>query len=204
MAEKRTYRFIYENSNAYQIRVFFIGVLALAIAAAVILVFRDFVWHTVTTNGIVQSIISLVHFKLTALSPTELFFAGLIGGLFFVFVPLEALFYASVAKGTAPFLSLFMMISGFTLSQAFNYYLGLKFNPLVMNFISKKKVYETRRFVNKYGGYGVFLSNVSPLPAEILTFAMGITRYNVYRLFVFELVGCTLKYGAILIFALVF
>ena len=73
-----------------------------------------------------------------------------------------------------------------------------------MNFISKKKVYETRRFINRFGGYGVFLSNLSPLPAEILTFALGITKYNVYRLYTLQILGTVIKYVAIVGIALLF
>ncbi len=204
MVEKRAYRFIYENSNVYKVRVFLFSLLVFVGLIALFIAFRGFLWGAIRENGIVQSIINLIHLEFTELNPGELFFTGLLGGLFFVLVPLEVVFYSSIVKGSSPILSLFMMVSGFTMAQVINYFIGLKFSPLIINFVSKKKVYETRRFINKYGSYGVFLSNLSPVPAEILTFALGITRYNVYRLFTFQILGSTIKYAAILGFALLF
>jgi len=198
------YDFIYENSNAYKIRVFVFSLLVVVAAAAIFLAFRDYLWLAIKNNTLVNSMINLIKLKSTALSPAELFLAGLIGGLFFILMPLEVMFYSSVKGGSSPVLSAFMMITGFTLSQAINYYIGYKFSPLIMNFVSKKKVYETRRFINKYGGYGVFLSNVSPLPAEILTFALGIAKYNVYRLYSLQILGTAIKYAAIAAIAFYF
>jgi membrane protein YqaA with SNARE-associated domain len=202
MGEK--YAFIYENSNQQKIRVFIFSLVFVAIIVAFFIAFRGFIWTEIQSNTIIQSVVNLVKFKFTQLSPAELFVAGLVGGLFFILMPLEVMFYSSIHGGSNPWLSVFMMCAGFTLSQVINYYLGFKFSPLIMNFISKKKVYETRRFVNKYGGYGVFLSNLSPLPAEILTFALGITRYNVYRLYSLQILGTVIKYSAIAGLALLF
>ncbi len=75
---------------------------------------------------------------------------------------------------------------------------------MIMHIASKKKVYDTRRFVNKYGALGIFLFNFLPFPAPLLTFALGIARYNFTRLFVLTLVGKLAKYIVLIIIYAVF
>lgn len=198
------YKFIYENSNTQKIRVFLFTFFIVLVLGIIILTFREPLYNSAQNASIFKSIISLAKLQLTELTPAGLFYAAMIGGLFFVLMPLEVIFYGSVVKGSDPVFSVIMMTLGFITAQVINYYLGLKLSPLLMFFVSKKKVYETRRFINKYGGYGVFLLNVSPLPAEILTFALGITKYNAIRLFTIGGTGTLLKYIGIAIIALFF
>ena len=73
-----------------------------------------------------------------------------------------------------------------------------------MHLVSKKKVYQARRFINKYGAWGVLISNLSPFPSEILTFALGLAKYNVYRLFTLMMIGNIVKYSVIALIALFF
>jgi hypothetical protein len=84
VVEKRAYRFIYENSNVYKVRVFLFSLLVFAGLIALFIAFRGFLWGAIRENGIVQSIINLIHLEFTELNPGELFFTGLLGGLFFV------------------------------------------------------------------------------------------------------------------------
>lgn len=198
------YAFIYENSNFYKIKVFTFVFIFILILLALLIAFRETLWQAAKQNNLIQSIISLTKLKSVELTVSDLFFTGLLGGLFFIMMPLEVMFYSSIIKGSSPLLSIFMMVSGFVLAQAINYYIGIKFSPLVMNFVSKKKVYSVRRFINKHGSYGVFLINLSPLPSEILTFALGIAKYNSYRMFTFVILGTLLKYFTIAGIALLF
>ncbi|MEK6850011.1 MAG: VTT domain-containing protein [Nanoarchaeota archaeon] len=202
--KENKYAFVYENSNFYKIRIFIFALVFILILLALIIAFRETLWQAAKQNNLIQSIVSLTRLKSVELNVSDLFFAGLLGGLFFILMPLEVMFYSSIIKGSSPLLSIFMMTSGFVLAQAINYYVGTKFSPLVMNFVSRKKVYSVRRFINKHGSYGIFLINLSPLPSEILTFALGLAKYNVYRMFMFVILGTLLKYLAIAGIALIF
>jgi membrane protein DedA with SNARE-associated domain len=133
-----------------------------------------------------------------------LFLAHLIGGIFFVPSPDEIIFYYGLIKGNNYFLALVFSTTGYMIAQLLNYWVGKKISPLIMHVISKKKVYETRRFVNKYGSIGIFIFNFLPFPGPLLTFALGIARYNAIRLFALTLLGKICKYAAlILIFMIV-
>jgi membrane protein YqaA with SNARE-associated domain len=203
MGEKK-YEFILQNSNAQRIRVLLFTLFILLTLIGVGIAFKDTFVKVAKDTSLVQSLVGLVKLEFKELTPIGLFYAGLIGGLFFVLMPLEFLFYASILKGSNPWLSLFLIVVGYNIANVINYYLGYKFSPFVLYFFSKKKVYEIRRFIDRWGGYGIFFSNISPLPAEMLTFALGIAKYNVYRLFSIAIVANVLKYLAIVGIALFF
>ena len=147
---------------------------------------KTFPFIKITIQGIQSSIIDA-----TSLG---LLYAHFIGGLFFVPSPEEAIFYYGLVKSQAILLPLIFSLLGYLLAQVLNYYLGSRISSFTMHFISKKKVYKTRRFVNKYGIYGIFLFNLLPFPAPLLTFALGIARYRFSRMFIYTSLGVLCKY----------
>ncbi|HLC31799.1 MAG TPA: VTT domain-containing protein [Candidatus Nanoarchaeia archaeon] len=143
-------------------------------------------------------LINAIKKDLVNTTPIGLFYGHFIGGIFFVPSADELIFYYGLSKGSPPFLLLIFALTGYMLSQVVNYFLGEKIGPHLMHFISKKKVYKTRRFVNKYGAYGIIIFNILPFPAPLLTFALGIAKYNKYRLYFLMLITKTIEYLAII------
>jgi membrane protein YqaA with SNARE-associated domain len=86
---------------------------------------------------------------------------------------------------------------GAMLAHIVNYLVGRRFSAFFIHLASKKGLYKTRRAVNRYGGYAVLLFNILPLPAPLLTFALGIARYKVSRLFILLFIGNVIKHAAI-------
>jgi uncharacterized membrane protein YdjX (TVP38/TMEM64 family) len=79
-------------------------------------------------------------------------------------------------------------------AMAFNYFVGSKLFFIVRDLVPKKRMYKIRRWVNRYGASMVFIFNLVPiLPGSLLTFALGITRYDFTRLFMFLILGSSLK-----------
>ena len=80
--------------------------------------------------------------------------------------------------------------------------MGAKLSGPILGFVSKGKLYKTRRLVNKYGAFGIFVFNLIPSPAPLLTFGLALTRYNFKRLFLWTFIGKCLKYLIIIAFYL--
>lgn len=202
MKRKRDYHFVFESSNKYKLKVFFITLIAIIILVgftiASITIFRDRIYQMQSF----QTVKDVIYTEIKSATPTGLFYSGLFGGLFFIPLPHEIVFYYGLTKGNPVFFSFIMILSGYLFSQAFNYYFGSKFSNLFLNLISKKKIYKIRRYVNKRGALGIFLFNLLFLPAPILTFALGLTRYNVYRLLFYTILGNILKFSLIVLFYL--
>ncbi|MBS3094379.1 VTT domain-containing protein [Candidatus Pacearchaeota archaeon] len=192
--------YIAETSNKYKIKVFLTGLIVFIILVGVVVVFTDTFGSLGSNIPFIESIKSVVIEEVKALTPTGLFYTGFAGGLFFIPLPQEIFFYYGLLKGNSMFLSLLTVNAGYLLSQVVNYYLGSRLNKFFLHIVSKRKLYKVRRFINKQGGKGVFIFNFLPLPAPVLTFGLGIAKYNIYRLFFYTILGTALKYALIILF----
>ncbi len=198
--EKGDFCFVIENSNKQKLRVFFTSSIILFISIGLVIslffTFKDF-----NEGGdIFITVKEKIMTQVKSTTPAGMFYSGFWSSLFFVPISGEFFYYYAIAKGSSIFISLLMINAGFLLAQFINYAFGKKLSTYFLYFMSKKKLYETRRFINKRGWLGVFLFNLLPLPAPLLTFALGITRYNIYRLFFFMILGSILKYAIIIVF----
>lgn len=192
------YYFVYETSNARKIRVFLISLFILILLASFALIFQIKFYSSFKDSFIIRGMEDLIQGQITQLTPIGLFFAGFLGGSFIIPSPLEILFYLALTKGNNILLSFLFLNLGLLLIQIVNYWLGARFSSVVMNFLSVKKVYKVRRLTNKYGAFLLFfLSAIPALPYEVLTFALGIAKYNFYRLFILVTIGSLIKYAAI-------
>src|SRR3989344_8595444 len=194
--------YVKETSNKYQIKVFLISLIALIILTGAIIAFVSSFDKLMVSFPQLNSIKEVISNEINNLTPAGLFFVGFSGSLFFVPIAQEIFFYYSLIKGNSILVSFITINAGFFLAQIVNYFLGSKLNKFFFSFISKRKLYKARRFINKHGGIGVFLFNFLPLPAPLLTFALGIARYNIYRLLFYTLLGTALKYAVMILFYL--
>lgn len=112
-------------------------------------------------------------------------------------------FYVGLTQGNSMLFSFLTIIFSYYLSQIVNYFIGFRLSNIVLNLISKKRVYQARRYVNEYGSYAIFFLNIIPGPAQLLTFALGITKYNFTRLSILTILGNLIRYAVIIgVFAL--
>jgi len=189
--------YIHEISNKPKIKFFLVTlILIIILTGATIAVIATF--DTLLTIPQVTSIKSAIYDEITSLSPAGLFYSGFFGGLFFLPIPQELFFYYSLTKGHPILIAFLTINAGYLLAQAVNYFIGVKLNKPFMNLVSKKRLYKSRRFLNKHGAKAIFIFNFLPLPAPLLTFALGITRYNIYRMFFYTTLGTICKYLTII------
>ena len=200
----KDYKFIQENPHYTKIWTLITSLMILLVILSISIFFSTFFWQLLNNIPYFTSLVAFLTENIKNLTLWGLFLAHLVGGIFFVPSPDEIVFYYGLIKGNNLILALFFSTLGYMLAQFANYYIGLKISPLIMHIVSKKKVYETRRYINKYGTLGIFLFNFLPFPGPLLTFALGIARYNFTRLFVITLLGKIAKYVTlILIFMLI-
>lgn len=137
---------------------------------------------------------------------TELgiFLLGFFGSLFFIPLPIDFLFFKSLSNGSNPGIVLVLVLIGSVLGNLIDYYLGVFLSQYARYLVSVKKLYAAKRWVNKYGQWAIFVFNLTPLPGSLLTFAVGITRYNIFRLIIFFFLGNLCKFGAYVLVYLFF
>lgn len=191
------YEFIKEISNRQKVRIFFVSLMVLIVIFALFTMFFTFLKQGLQDSISFQAMKGFFEKDIKNTTPLGLFYISFLGNLFLIPLPIEIPFFLGVTKGNPFFLSLFLVLAGIIPSQAINYIIGTKFSRIVFTFISTKKIYKVKRWVNNYGSYAIFGFNLLPLPSNELTFALGIAKYNITRLFVFTIVGSIIKFFAI-------
>lgn len=143
---------------------------------------------------------ALPNFQAWKITPVSLFFMAAIGGLFFFPVPIEAIFFAGLRAGNDATFSLTAVLTGFILGNIVSYLIGWKLSRTFMSVMPAKKLHAVRKYVMKWGAPAVFILNALPMPSPLLTFGLGIARYNVARLFTLLLAGNLVKFTFIIWF----
>ena len=186
--------FVYETSNYYKLKVFFVSlfviVLILGFSISLFFSFRE----VLQGSSFFLESKEFFYRDIKDLTPIGMFYIGFFTALFFIPLPTELFFILSLNKGNSFVLTVSFLLAGFFVSQALNYYLGAKFSNFFLNLISKKKVYSIKRKVNKYGIYSIFAFNILPLPAPVLSFALGIAKYNVPKFAISLFVSNIIKF----------
>lgn len=194
----RNYTYISEDSSFHKAKAvfyFLFGCVLFLVAAFLFYWFWDEISQTIPLIG--KVFVSL-NYNLTNTTPLGLFYGHFLGGLFFVPSADELIFYYGLLNGNSLLFSFIAALSGYLLAQLVNYVLGYNVGAFLLHLVSKRKVYRTKRWINKYGAYGIFVFNITPLPAPLLTFALGVTKYNFRRLFLITIVAKTLEYLVII------
>ena len=197
--DKRDYSFIKESSNSQKLRIFFFSLFILIIFIIGITLFYRFFKEPIDKSAPLEAFKSFIDREVKNLTPIGMFYISFTGSLFFLFAPIEIFFLLSLEKGAPILILLFFTLAGIIPAHLINYFIGLKFGNPILNFMSKKKVYKLRRKINKYGIYAILLFNMLPLPSDLLTFGLGITKYNTARLFLFLIIGNLIKLGFIIL-----
>ena len=192
--------YIYEISNFQKVKVFIISLILLTLIIGITIVSFTTFKEAINSSAPFIVIKDIIKNEITKLTPIGLFYLSLFGGLFFAFSPIELLFIKGLYNGNQIILSSILVIAGTLVSQFVNYFIGSRFSKLVFNFISIKKVYKTKRIINKYGSISILFFSILPLPVDILSFGLGITRYNLPRLFTYVFIGSIIKLIAISLF----
>ena len=196
--------FIYEESRYRKIFTVLIFACVLVLAGFVLATNWSVFSAFVGSSPLASKILNFFYDDIEQFNTLGIFYITFLGDLFFNPLPPELFFYNALIKGTSPILLLFAAsMVGMLLANIVNYFLGRKFSVFFLYFVSKKNLYRVRRKVNRYGGYAVLVFNIFPLPAPLLTFGLGITRYNHSRLFMMLIIGNVIKYG-FLIFSYLF
>jgi membrane protein DedA with SNARE-associated domain len=147
--------------------------------------------------NLINGIFSHIFVSLKARSLLGAFYAAMFGGLFFIFMPVEAIFIGFLAKGQSPILIISVFIIGFLVSYSLDYVIGLKFANLAKKLITPKKFYKIKILVNNRGGWAIFLFNALPLPSQALSAILGVFRYNYKKFYLYFLLGQLVKFTVI-------
>ncbi|MBX4196002.1 VTT domain-containing protein [Candidatus Pacearchaeota archaeon] len=193
------YKFVYETSIYHKLKVWTIFLLIIGVLLTIsFFYFKNLIAHPGVFTSPFSSLTKFFNSQLESFTFFKLIYLSFLSELFFSPIPTEILFPISLKAGFPFFLTFSVLIVMVVFTNFVNYTIGEKLSSVIMQLISKKKVYEIRRWVGKYGFYAILLANMTPvLPSPALSFAVGLTKYNRTRLFTALLLGSGIKYLAI-------
>lgn len=194
------FTFIYEAPNHQRLRILFIAIIIFLFFIGITVTSYYYLKDDFASSASFQNFKAFIKTNIANFTPLGLFYFGFTGGLFFIPLPIEAFFITSLSKGHPPLLALVFVLSGIFPSQVIDYLVGVRFSNVIMHLISKKNVYKVRRYVNKYGAPVILVFNLLPLPSPVLTFALGIAKYNPWRLAFYLIMGTLIKFSVIIWF----
>lgn len=185
------------KKKLFALSLFLIGFIVIAI----ILVYLFFLRYVdfFIINGIEKFIVNISS-NISSGSLVGALYASLFGGLFFIFMPMEAVFIKFLNGGTNPLLVVLIYIFGFFISFTINYYIGMRLANITRKIITAKKFYNIKVKINRFGGWAIFLFNLIPLmPAQPLSAIIGVFKYNKTKFYVAFISGQLIKYILIVI-----
>ncbi len=128
--------------------------------------------------------------------------------LFFITLPVEMLFLGYLFLGYN-FIVLFVLAIVLAVSaQIIDYGIGYLLSDKVIGFLGKspdfeRKYKKTKKKIDKYGGWVIFLFNLVPASSPILLLTAGLVKYPFKKAIFLSAAGLILKYIIIIITYLV-
>lgn len=124
-----------------------------------------------------------------------------LGYLFFILMPVEALFPFYLAEGHSGIILIILAVLTALLAQLFDYAIGYLFSEKIIDrLIGKKRHEKMERAIEKYGTWAVFFFNVTPLSSPILVLTAGMVRMRWRTVIIYSALGLTIKYIIIVYF----
>lgn len=162
------------------------------ILSLIFVVFHYFAFLRGSNNVTVQLVENLFQHFVDHMSSSSLlgaFYGGAIGGLFFIYLPLEVLYLNFLRTGMHPLSLGLLFLSGIFISFSINYFVGYFFADISKELIGAKKFYKLKVVLNNYGGLAIFFFNATPMPAQPLAVILGVFRYDKTRFYIYVFLG---------------
>ncbi len=125
-----------------------------------------------------------------------LFYISILGALFFLAIPMEAVFiYYMTSTFHEPILIVGIIVIGGVIGLTINYLIGwILGKNILKRFFDKKKYDNYNEYIKKYGGVVLVIGNILPSPIEPLTLLYGSFNYSYKKIFILSLIGRLIKY----------
>jgi membrane protein DedA with SNARE-associated domain len=122
------------------------------------------------------------------------------GYLFFFLLPVEALVPYYYSQGFLPELLFVLAIVTAVCAQTIDYLIGrLAPSTITRHLIGERRYLRIQSFVEKHGGWLIFVFNLFPLSSSVVAVISGVLDFSFWRWLVYSSVGLLVKYAVILL-----
>jgi len=192
---------IFEYNQSAKLRFALITIIVLGLLASLIIMYVIFFKESdIALFNFVERVLAHVQSHIAAGSVQGILYVSVLGGLFFVTLPLEVFFITFLKSGVSPYSLIAFYLGGFAFSFTLNYIIGSQLNEISMKIITPKKFYKFKGLLNKYGPMSILVFNLIPFfPAQPLSAILGVFKYNKAKFYTYFIAGELVKYSAIAI-----
>lgn len=184
---------IFEISTFRKVRVVLVFGLFVLVLTGLFFVVDSLIITFSDGNISARSVFIALYKNVMSFSLLGLFFQALVAGLVFVPIPIDLSYIYALSIGRSALFTFLYINVGLFISNSINYFFGYKLSGPILNIVSKPGFYSVKRFFNRFGTITIFLFNILPMPAEMLSFALGVTKYNFLRFQLFRTISYCIK-----------
>lgn len=146
----------------------------------------------------VNSIYSFMYTNLAGKTFLGIMMMSFFGGLFFIFLPIEAIFVYYFESGRNMFLVTIAVIIGSLVALYVDYLFGFIFGEKIARKMLKKKFETFAGYLNRFGGFLIIAGNaIFIFPIELASVAIGSLKYNQKKFIIYTLIGKIIKFAII-------
>ncbi len=173
-----------------KLRKLFFWLLAILALYLLFLYFKQDILDLIKSNYYTWVVYSHITMQISEKTLLGLAYAGFFGSLFFILIPLEAIFFYYLALPHHAILVVVIMLVSSLFGLAVDYLIGrLVGEGLLMRF-AEAKFLKYKRAMEKFGPGIILVSNIIPfLPVQIISLIIGATRFGLKRFFIYTLIG---------------
>jgi len=128
-----------------------------------------------------------------------IFYTFVFSSLFFLPIPLEALYFSFLREGIAFQEIFFITVAGILCGQIINYWLGRMFGFILIHFIKRKNRDKVRERLSKYGPVALISVHIIPFPFQIFNMISGVLKYKFIKWLLFVTIGTVIKHIAMIL-----
>ena len=173
-----------------RMRKLIIWLLVIGALFGVIILFQDRIVGLLRHSPTTWAIYSHISAQISAKTLLGLFYAGLFGALFFIMIPLEAVFFYYLGLSYHPMIVVTVMWISSLIGLTIDYLIGAAVGEQILARFATEKFLRTRAAMERWGGLIVVVSNLIPfLPVQFISLGIGATRYGLRRFFFYTMVS---------------
>ena len=154
------------------------------------LIFKDDLLALLQKNDTAWAVYTHISDQISEKTLLGLAYAGFFGSLFFILIPLEAVFFYYLALPHHVVFVITIMLVSSVLGLAADYLMGRLVGEGILMRYAEERFTKTKQSMEKWGGAIVILSNIIPfLPVQIISVVVGATRFGLKKFLFYTVIG---------------
>jgi len=184
---------VHKKSKAGLLDRIFMLVIIVSVIYIAYLFFQDEILAILQMNPYVWAVVSHIFEEISERTLAGLFYAAFFGSLFFIFIPLEALFLYYISLQLPMPLIITLTMIGVIMGLSLDYLFGFIVGARVVKAVIGDNFDKFHKKIKKWGGVIVFFGNVIVFPIQPVSVVIGTAKYSYKKFVILTAAGLFVK-----------